>query len=636
MKKITFILLLNCLGMLNSSFAFPTVRQVMNFEVGDIFHYQITKDTALNKTVYYIESREVVSKQYNFDSTAISYTFKVISYSGASANGKWCNMKTDSVIETYSSLDSSCTTLYASYIAINALSLDVFTFTFTEEVNSIYNGRTLGKGKKDDFNYVICAEGLGFISHSSNGGLANKRELVWYKKGNETYGTPVAHLIDPYAKILKKGEVFDFAVGDIIQIRVQDKVTFSGIGGSLMSYNKTYMVEQKFLSKAQISSDSIIYTVRRKQQWLANDTIDFYFYQDTITLRLGGLNSYVQDPCKVSVSYGCDSTLSNQVVESPALCCYYISNYIKGVGTFSTNSSQSQYDAYYNSTPTYWFKAAQNKSCGSYFKFDSLYVDSLLRRRDVFDFADGDVFQFERYAKNGNNNSSTYMVEHKILSKTETNNVWTYKIQQKKQPIAGIPAWSYAKIDTIEEVYDKLDDFVAPIANLFTEKYHLCEPLLANEYKNFPQNSHYTNYKIKDVYIKGLGVYHNSVRRPDYDNLLSEKLTYYYKAKANNTCGTPFNFVDFVVPPDSHLLPPTAFTAYYISNEKAIKVQFPESEVSSVVEIMNFEGQKIYQGNVAPKETEINIPVQIAENQLYIVRLLVGGKQSYKKILVAK
>jgi hypothetical protein len=576
MKKVTFILLLSCLGMLNCSFAFPTVRQVMNFEVGDIFHYQAQRIIAWNQTEYTINSREVIGKQYNLDSTSVSYQFKITTYFGATENGNWCIMPLDTLTENYTNLDSSCISLYPNYLLSIAANYDVTSLVFSEQVNTTYNGRTLVKGMKDTYNYASCAEGLGFTNYSiAYQSLSN---LLWYKKGNETYGTPIAQFqnpIDPSTSILKRGEVFDYSVGDVIQFQTYDMESNPPV--SQPAYSTKYVTQYKILSRTNLI-DSVIYSVERKKQWKSGDTIGAYFSQDTISLNYGSLSNDVADFCKSLVSYSCDSVLMNFV---PNNATYYVSshNYVKGVGDFYSYRSTAQTADTYEQTLTYWFKTAQNKSCGSYFTFDSLYVDSLLKRRDVFDFAEGDVFQFERYAKNGNNNSSTYMVEHKILAKTETNDVWTYKIQQKQQLSGASDLGFYAELDTIEEVYDKLDDFVAPVSNLFTEKYNLCEPILENVYVNFPQNGSYPHRKIKDVYIKGLGVYHNSAKRPNYDSLLNEKLTYYYKAKANNTCGTPFNFVDFVVPPDSHPLPPTALTAYYISNEKAIKVQFPESEV---------------------------------------------------------
>ncbi len=82
MKKAIFIFLLNTFLMFNCAPAFPTVRQVINFDIGDMFHYRVVTGISgpyLHQT-YYIESQELISKQYNLDSTNVTYQFKRISY----------------------------------------------------------------------------------------------------------------------------------------------------------------------------------------------------------------------------------------------------------------------------------------------------------------------------------------------------------------------------------------------------------------------------------------------------------------------------------------------------------------------------------------------------------------------------
>lgn len=601
--------------MFNCALAFPTVRQVMDFEVGDIFHYQYYTGSPSIPSTYYIESQELIGKQYNLDSTTVTYQFKRISYQRASQNANWCNKITDTLTQIYTNLDSSCTGLYANYCTQNSLSLDVSTLTFSEQTNSIYQGRTLVNGKKDNNNYVTCVAGLGFVAHSEVGSI---HSLVWYKKGNEIYGTSIDYLqnpTDPYTTLLTRAQVYNFEVGDVIQMRVDDEATY--YNGYQMSYDAIYRVSYNILSKTQITPDSVLYIALKKRQWISGDTLGFYFSQDTIGLRYGRLNDYVNDPCKVSVSYTCDSLLVNRVTNNGGYGSSSVT-YIEGLGNFNSRTNSSLYYAYYGETLTYWFKAAENKSCGTFFVFDSLNVDSLLRKREVFDFVEGDIFQFEwQY---NNTTASTYMVQHKILAKTETNTEWTYKIQRKQQLIAGDSLGFYIKIDTIEQAYDNLDNWVAPASNLFVTVYSKCEPLLANEFRSFPQAPYIR--AIKDLYIKGMGVYRDTVGR------LHERLTYYHKVSGNTTCGDYFNFA---LP-----VPPTGFISYYEPNDKVIKVQLLENEATSVIEIINFQGQRIYQTEVAPKQTEVRIAAQMLESQIYIVRLLNGKNQSYQKIAVFK
>jgi len=791
MKKVTFIFVLSCFLMLNCSFAFPTIRQVMNFEVGDIFHYKSLKTVGWNIQQYSIMSREVIGKQYNLDSTSVSYQFKTTTYVGATENGNWCNMQLDTVTENYTNLDSSCMSLYPAYLLSIAANYDVTSLVFSEQANSTYNGRTLVKGMKDTYNYASCAEGLGFTDYSIY--YQSLSNLVWYKKGNETYGTPILQFINPQnpsALVLKRGEVFDYSVGDIIQFETYQLES----SPFQPAYESEYVTQYKILSRTNLI-DSVIYSVERKKQWKSGDTIGAYFSQDTISLNYGKLGNEVADFCKSSIFYSCDSVLMNFV---PYEGTYHSSshNYVKGIGDFYAYRSKAQIISTYQESLTYWFKIAQNKSCGSAFTFDSLYTDSLLRRREVFDFAVGDIFQFERSAKgNSWDKISTYKVERKILAKTETPDKWTYRIQQKQLLTSGYPIEFSFKVDTLEESYDRLDDYVLPIYEAYTTEYNLCESLLANEYRSANSNSSSTNYKVRDVYIKGLGMYHNAVKRPQSDSIFTEELTYYYKAATNKSCGNyveikpplmvrevfdfavgdvfqfrrfvknyatsfstfmvehkilakqgsgdvwiykirrknqfiagdslgfsiqvdtfempyysinswvvpPKNVVEgeykpcesirtnsdisydavneiqseklfikglgeyetsFKLPNDSLLVEqltyyhkvngnkvcgtafsfkdleapslPASFIAYHLPADNVIKVKFEGNETASMLEILNFEGQKIYQADISPNQTELKILSDKFSSQLYIVRWFIGEKQYYTKMLLAK
>jgi hypothetical protein len=75
---------------------------------------------------------------------------------------------------------------------------------------------------------------------------------------------------------------------------------------------------------------------------------------------------------------------------------------------------------------------------------------------------------------------------------------------------------------------------------------------------------------------------------------------------------------------------------YYFPDTETIRVLLPLSDISSVIEIFNMEGRKIYQETAAPNHTEINISAQTLESQICIIRVQTGDKQYCRKILIAK
>lgn len=183
MKVTTFIAIAFMAFTLSSSLKgqqISTVREIYNFEVGDIFH--IASSGFSNSGGY--QSKEIIqilSKSYSSDSGSVSYN-RYIQWGGCSSDyPEW----------TYGSYYDS-----VGYSGLN----DLINGGVIDSVYSspdLYNGRLINYQKSYPYTnswqvyQFVAGCGVGLDQHETNSisvQFGEVKELVYFKKGSETWG----------------------------------------------------------------------------------------------------------------------------------------------------------------------------------------------------------------------------------------------------------------------------------------------------------------------------------------------------------------------------------------------------------------------------------------------------------------
>lgn len=374
MKKIVilqvFIYFLYFVGFGQSTIPTLTVREVMDFEVGDVFEYQMT---ASNSGCYStrVLRKEVLNKAYNTDSSEWTYTFDFVSYQKICGAMDWCGEHYQTTV-TYTSLDSAChIALFANskaYIGgIMKDSLSLFNPTYIQMQDSDYNNRVTLNIAALNFENIKYGQGLGLIAFSRNGSTSSDGgTLTYYKKGNEVVGTSYASLfsgpipISP-SPILTRREALDFEIGDVYQFER------AGWGPNLF-----YLVEHTIIGK-QLYTDSVTYQIVQKDTAL-DGGIAIAPSQITVTYK--NLDDWVISPndwCYTTVAVdSCSGTLiSNHFEKVTAFggnfYGYHLDAY-RGMGIYQP-SLPSYGNHLTNYNLTYFYKINENLNCGSYVSF---------------------------------------------------------------------------------------------------------------------------------------------------------------------------------------------------------------------------------------------------------------------------
>ena len=169
-----------------------TIGEIYNFEIGDIFHYEIESTTSCFKTLRIYKKAEISNRYYSTNYDTVFYVSKIKQlYLDDYAAGEWPDYYTDSawysetdnVLKFYTSLDAF---LYSEEAYWNQTYID----------SMKYNGRKINVIR--DPESTCCSEayadGIGQVSdsywsHSSCNSHSYK--LQYFKKGNEEWGTPL-------------------------------------------------------------------------------------------------------------------------------------------------------------------------------------------------------------------------------------------------------------------------------------------------------------------------------------------------------------------------------------------------------------------------------------------------------------
>jgi len=158
-----------------------TIGEIYNYEIGDIFHFNFL---AYSPGSGYgsITNIEILNKYYSQNNDTLFYIRDIDFKSSSSENPEWTY---DYYIDTifYFNLDS-----LINMGQIDSVGTDV----------DLYNGRlinyiTTGTGEEDIYSKrYVNGCGRSYNNYRTWGGLTEATtELVYYKKGNEEWGTPM-------------------------------------------------------------------------------------------------------------------------------------------------------------------------------------------------------------------------------------------------------------------------------------------------------------------------------------------------------------------------------------------------------------------------------------------------------------
>ena len=324
---------------------------------------------------------KILSKQFNTDSTQVTYQIQVERYKPAQCG--WNGHQSDTISETYSNLDSLCATLYpvnGSTPALGYSSCVGFynnNITFTEIPNG-YNQHTLfkaialGLSGQDTIarRAQQLAEGLGIVMDTSLQiyACASRAELVYSQKGTDTFGTPITILQTgintlPTFNVMTVGDVYNYDVGDVFQ---------SSYGGTSNGWAHENALTRRVVAK-RTAANSVEYDIRHIDKVIRNEedpSKEGDINRWTETVGYNNLSQPILAAETICVG-SIDSTFfcNREVLRfnyAPSSGVYRTTTYIKGCGAYTTGSALS--DNYYNRL-TYFCKKVSKEECGD--KIDS-------------------------------------------------------------------------------------------------------------------------------------------------------------------------------------------------------------------------------------------------------------------------
>jgi hypothetical protein len=186
-----FLIIVFCtLGISATAQKLLTNRQIYNFDVGDAFEYQLAVSLGAFDGVFHHLLYTVLDKRVSKGNDTIFYTMKIRGYYRPDSAHIYAG--TDTAILTYTNLDFAGQIPAYVHTKMDSFSWTIDTFNHRPENKYSYispNPNSI----KAEFHRVGNAwvEGLGKVSAyiGDDGSGGTDSELVYYKKGNEVYGT---------------------------------------------------------------------------------------------------------------------------------------------------------------------------------------------------------------------------------------------------------------------------------------------------------------------------------------------------------------------------------------------------------------------------------------------------------------
>lgn len=368
MKTSFFTLTLLCLGngLSAQTPATITARDIYDFEVGDEFHYSV-KETRYSPGYDNRVRKLVLAKAYNADSTQVTYTIEQLK------NINNCEWELDTIQEVYSNLNHVFDSVYvdeqafytsAFYQDCGVISLENPSIQL---VDTAFVQRTriqmiCGYG---DWEKKHWAVGLGEVhirQINSAHCCSINMSLIYYKKGNEEWGTPDSTLVTHQwiaPPILTRREVFDFEVGDLFQ-----RFYSYGYGIEHAGYR-----QYEVICKTVNDSESVSYSfevvdsplsaqpVRRYTEYITYDRLSEPCVSDICWTRYHPWRGTCSD-----VKYMNEKQEANGGYSSSWEIRRY---YIQGCGEGEVSNTFSYYGGSRVVDTLVWYcKKAENTSCG--------------------------------------------------------------------------------------------------------------------------------------------------------------------------------------------------------------------------------------------------------------------------------
>jgi len=294
--------------------------EVYNFNVGDEFHYSRYYWSSPN---YYKTIVTITDIDYSTGNDTLFYTYDLISFLQSNCYIPVTNSHTAIItnLDDYVIHVGDTTALITEYYINGNDTLGYSTIDFEREVEfevspTQYNGRRVNRINEDyyygiDAGYgsgMVYIEGCGSYESISWGDFSGWNEmLIYYRKGTETWGTPIPYEepipITPLNS-LTIGEAFDFEVGDEFHIKigfnsvyVKRKVIVKGYNPAL---EQLYFVYQD--SVFQIQGGNVnAYSVQNTQLVTNLNTLCFDYPSNIDTLP-----SYLNYSCHKVYTAPCD------------------------------------------------------------------------------------------------------------------------------------------------------------------------------------------------------------------------------------------------------------------------------------------------------------------------------------------
>jgi hypothetical protein len=346
MKNLFYLLLLVCINPHLIAQTYDTlalkVGEVYNFEIGDEFHYRHSYETNYSWGSDY-SITAILAKSYSVDADTVFYTYQNTNYHVNNCGGL---VETDTTQVFITGLDNYIITVGDSTYVDDTLDYHYNRTIIYSADSTKYNGRRVNSALFGDYYFdsgqggsVTYIEGCGHLtSHWSADNTwysGNETYLVYFKKGEETWGMPVGMPTNtlPIAPetSMTIGEAYDFDIGDEFQF--VRKIT-----------NLGNITERYFIKR----------TVSDKMFNITDSTL-FYVYADTVHYEgFGNVSDYAEQ--------------DNQTVEH--LSTLVFSPGINGCWAASTTLDSCQLLSntiqFVTDPQYYWEKRNFIKGCGMY------------------------------------------------------------------------------------------------------------------------------------------------------------------------------------------------------------------------------------------------------------------------------
>ena len=378
MKKRMFyvLMLIICFSQLPAQTTNVTLtqKQVMNFEVGDVFHYTKGRSSP-SWSLYNLYKRTILSKSYNQDSSSVTYEAEEVVYEKAQANANWLYERTDTITLVYHQLNNLCVNYFtvlldSSFYCPSTIPLASYSLP-VEQPDNAWGQLSSVSTEFNNWSHIKLVAGLGAVSYSISGSLCSRFEdLLWCKKGNQTFGTPDTILSDSnivMPNLLKRKEAFNFDVGDIFQFdSTYTKLAMSG------DIEEKHLIEYTILAK-DIINNTWIYTVAKKDSMSIASPPTITYTQSTITLTYNNLEDWVSNPQNTVNELDSVCAPTRKCVEEYETANFSQKNtFYEGMGSYSLYQTKNSPVMETRSTHLlYAYKAATNQSCGTRYMYSS-------------------------------------------------------------------------------------------------------------------------------------------------------------------------------------------------------------------------------------------------------------------------